>query len=86
LDEVGRSVDYVYSLNPGTVISVTVDLPEGIISHNLTNKTMMYKVATSIGTTDVFFTTRANLNGTLPTSEGRHDVIINNTGSGVTLG
>ena len=85
IDTVGRGIDYVYSLNKGSVITVDVDLPQGIAGYNVTNKTILYKVNISAGTTYIFYTTKATLNGTLPTSEGRRRIYLNNTGGGVTI-
>jgi len=82
---IGKGIDYVYSINKGSIISVNVDLPAGVSSYNITNKTIIYKVSLSSGTTSVFYTTKATLNGTLPISEGRKTIILNNTGGGVTI-
>jgi uncharacterized protein (UPF0333 family) len=82
---IGKGIDYVYSINKGSVITVSVDLPGGISSYNVTNKTIVYKVMLSSGNTSVFYTTRATLNGTLPVSEGRHTINLSNTGGGVTI-
>jgi len=85
VDTMGRNIDYVYSLNKGSVITVDVDVPEGITGYNVTGKQIFYQVGTSVGTTDAFYVTKANLTGTLPTSQGRHTVFLNNTGGGVTI-
>ena len=86
VDTLGRGVDYVYSLNKGTITTVTIELPDSIISYNLTSKTIINRVNTTVGTTSIFYTTRANVTGSLPTGEGRHVVTLNNTGIGVSLG
>lgn len=85
IDTIGRNIDYVYSLNKGSVTAVDVVLPEGIVGYNVTNKTILYRIGISVGVTYTFYTTKANLNGTLPVSEGRHRIVLNNTGGGVSL-
>lgn len=66
VEKIGENVDWVYSQGAPAKRSLEVYIPEGIEQINLENKTILFKIKTRAGTSDIFYTTVANLSGSIP--------------------
>lgn len=78
-DSVGRlaaAADYVYALGPNSKEYVTVFLPDGLASWNITGKVIVTKIYTSAGSTDVGAYSKADLVGTLPGYRGKQKILV----------
>ena len=85
LADITAAADYVYSLEVGSTTQLEVDVPDGIDSANIVNHTIIYRVSTSAGTSDVFSVSKANLYGTLPIKSANKVLTINHTENGVSI-
>lgn len=81
-----ENADLVYSQRLGAKVKVGLYIPRGVEDINITGNTVVMKVYSSSGTADIFETSIANLNGTLPTSSGFRWVLIEAKGDYVQIG
>jgi len=66
------AADLVYTQGAPAKVKVSLFVPDGVEEHNITNRTIILKVVYSGGSTGIFSTSRARLNGTMPTSRGTY--------------
>jgi type II secretory pathway pseudopilin PulG len=81
-----ENADLVYSQRMGAKVKVGVYIPAGVEQVNITGKTVIIRVYSSSGSADIFETSMANLNGTLPAASGFHWVFIEAKGNYVQIG
>lgn len=84
-ETVAAAIDYAYSLGQGTQTVVTIDLPGNVESSSVGNYEVMFVLVTNSGENQIIAATTVDASGTLPTSEGLHQVLVNNTGAGVVV-
>ena len=72
VEKIASTADLIYSQGPPAKVQVSVFIPEGIEDYYIVNNTVNYMVLYSNSFTDVFATSRARLNGTLPTVAGNY--------------
>ncbi|MBU0629266.1 MAG: hypothetical protein KKC75_08830 [Nanoarchaeota archaeon] len=77
-----RAADTVYSIGPGSRKYVSINLPGGIQSYSLENKTVLIKMYIFGGVSDVFSATKADLSGIIPISDGPHRIRVEMLESG----
>ena len=82
INSLGQAADNVYALGPGTRKFIWVQLPGGLQSYSLENKTLLYKMEIFNGISDVFALTKADVQGTLPLGEGQHWISVEMSHSG----
>jgi len=70
VEKIGKNVDWVYSQGEPAQHSIDVYIPEGIEQINLENKIILFKIKTRAGISDIFYTSVANLNGSIPMQNG----------------
>lgn len=70
--KLAENADWVFSQGPPARVSILVRIPDGIEEASLENKTVLFKVRTSAGVSDVYHTTIAPLDGSLPTKGGEY--------------
>ena len=73
-EKLAENADWVFSQGPPARVSLLVRIPDGIESVSLENKTILFKVRTSAGISDVYHNTVANLTGSLPTKGGEYRI------------
>lgn len=76
IDKIGRNVDWVYSQGEGAKMETEILVPEGVESIQFLNKTILWKVRTSAGISDVYYTTITNVTGSIPTTPGYRIILI----------
>lgn len=86
VETLAAAVDYVYSLGYGTQTVVDIDLPGNIVSGKVADREVMFVIHTDAGDGDIVAPTIANATGTLPTTSGRHHIVVNYTETGVVVG
>lgn len=59
-------------------ITITVYIPEGVTKSYVQERTILLRVRTTSGETDVFSTPKANVTGSLPTEVGYHKIVVQN--------
>ena len=72
--KLGESVDWVFSQGPPAKLTLEIYIPNDVNEISLDNKTILFKVKTSAGVSDVFYETVAPLNGSLPITSGYYFV------------
>jgi len=84
--KIAESADLVYSQRLGAKVKVGIYIPRGVENINITGKTVIMRIYSLSGTSDVFETSIADLNGTLSTSPGFRWVLIEAMGDYVQIG
>ena len=85
-EAVAEAIDYAYSLGQGTQTVVTIDLPGNVESASVGDYEVVFVLVTNTGKNEVIASTTTDASGTLPTGEGLHQILVNNTGTGVVVG
>lgn len=85
VNKVASSADYVYALGNESSINLNVRIPPEIVSGLVGSKTILLKLRTNAGTTDIFALTKANVTGTLPTSSGNYLIKLKNINSTINI-
>lgn len=67
-------------------MEIEIYLPEGIEEIQLANKTILFRVRTSAGISDIFYVSLANVTGTLPKTSGYRIAKIQAFETNVTIG
>ncbi len=80
--EIAVGADRAAALGPGTKTFVFVTLPEGMVSTQIAVHEISIRIDLSVGQTDTFETTDANLAGVLPLQAGGQKVKIEVTQNG----
>ncbi|MEM7825093.1 MAG: hypothetical protein QXO27_03930 [Candidatus Aenigmatarchaeota archaeon] len=68
--KLGENIDWVYAQGQPAKVSIQIYIPDGITEISLNNKTILFKIKTSAGISDIFYETVPFLNGSVPTTEG----------------
>jgi len=68
--KIGQTADWVYSQGPPAKQTIEIFIPKDLEEISLNNKTVLFKVRTSAGVSDIFYESVAPLNGTLPSNSG----------------
>lgn len=74
--KLGESADWVYSQGKPAKMSLEIYIPEGITEVSLDNNTILFKIKTSAGVSDVYYETVAPLSGSIPTTNGYYLVCL----------
>jgi uncharacterized protein (UPF0333 family) len=85
INALAKAADYVYSLGVGSKTHVSIIIPNNVVSSSIANKTILLKIKASSGTSDIVAFTKANVNGTVPTTSGYHYMQLNMTEQGVQI-
>ena len=72
--KIGQTADWVYSQGPPAKQTIEIFIPKDLDEISLNNKTVLFKVRTSAGVSDVFYESVAPLNGTVPSNSGYYFV------------
>jgi len=84
-DKLREYADMVYSQGPPAKVTTTVYFPSGVESASLANSTVLLKVRTYAGLSDVHAQSRANLTGALPQKEGQFLFTVEAVGQDVSI-
>ena len=74
--KIADSAESVYYLGRPSQITLRMNFPENIVSTNLSNREVLFKISTSNGVTDVVETSSVDMNGTLPVKSGIYTLTI----------
>ncbi len=85
VEKLSKSADHVYSLGRGSRDVISVYVPDGLVSTNISNNMVHMRVSTSSGESDIFSETKPALIGELPTTPGKHEILVTHTESGKIL-
>ncbi|MCK5022953.1 MAG: hypothetical protein KAS04_02160 [Candidatus Aenigmarchaeota archaeon] len=83
--QIAKKSDLVYSQRLDARIKIDVYIPRGIQYVNVTGNEINMRIMTNAGPVDVFETSIAQLQGTLPTSEGLYSILLKAEGDHVNI-
>ncbi len=83
--KLGEACDWVYLQGEPAKLTLKIIIPKNVDSISFINKTILWKVKTSSGISDVHYVCLANLTGYLPTKEGEYFVSIKAVSGGVDI-
>lgn len=72
--KMGENADWVFSQGPPAKVTVEIYVPDDVKSVSLNNNEILYKIRTTAGINDIYYTTVPQLNGTLPEKSGYYFV------------
>ena len=70
------SAESVYYLGTPSQTTLKLNFPDGILSTNLSNRELVFKISTTSGVTDIVEVSSVNISGNLPLTEGIHVVTV----------
>ena len=70
------SAEPVYYLGKPSQTTLKLNFPDGIVSTNLSNREVVFKISTNSGVTDIVEVSSINISGNLPLTEGVHVVTV----------
>lgn len=82
---IGQAADWVHSQGVPAKLKVTILVPNNVQSIAFEGKTMTWKVRAGSGISDIYYTSAADLSGSMPTSPSYYDVFIQATENGVSV-
>lgn len=86
VDRIGAAADYVYSLSPGTMESVEVNVPDSVQNISVANQSFRIQVQTSTGPSDFVSSSNAKLIlGYFPPGTGKQQVQVKYLGYGYVI-
>jgi hypothetical protein len=74
--KLGQTVDWVYSQGEPAKLKVLIFIPKNVENISFIDKTINWKVRTSSGVSDIYYTTVASLEGSLPTTSGYYNILV----------
>ena len=78
VDKLAEAAESIYLQGYPARITLSVYIPEGVTGYHVENRTILFKVRTFSGETHVYSTPNTNVTGSLPTTAGRHQIVIRN--------
>lgn len=82
---IAKVADNTYSLGEGSLTRVQISMPEGVRNVTIGSNSIVFRIRTTSGDSDVVALTKAPVNGTISTSSGSKFVIMNNTGPTIAI-
>ncbi len=80
VNTIAKAADNTYSLGEGSLSQVQVNIPAGTQNTSVGSNSIVFKIRTTSGLSDVVALTRAPLSGSLPKAAGSYFIVLNNTG------
>jgi len=72
--KIGENADWVYSQGPPAKVTIEIYIPDGVEEISFENKTVLFKVRTASGVSDVYYQTVPEFEGFLPEKSGYYFV------------
>lgn len=76
VQKIGQAADWVYSQGEPAKLKILIQIPNNIENISFLDKTIIWKVRTSSGVSDIYYNSVANLTGSLPTNPGYYNVLV----------
>jgi uncharacterized protein (UPF0333 family) len=83
--QIAKKADLVYSQRMGARVKIEVYVPRGVQYVNITGNEINMRVLSSSGPIDVFATSIAQMQGSLPAEEGLYQILIKSEGDYVNV-
>ncbi len=75
-EQIADTAGLVYSQGPPAKVNMRIYIPPGVEEINIIGKTIVLRVRTTAGISDVFSISIAEMNGTIPSQEGNYLVTV----------
>ena len=85
IKKIGEACDWVYLQGEPSRLTVKVIVPKNVENILFLNRTILWKVRSSAGISDIYYICLANVTGYLPNKEGEYFVIVKATKGGVNI-
>ena len=76
VQKIGQAADWVYSQGEPAKLRILILMPSNVENISFIGKTLLWKVRTSAGVSDIYYTSAANLTGSLNTASGYYNVLV----------
>ncbi|HLC59628.1 MAG TPA: hypothetical protein VJH34_03830 [archaeon] len=76
VNKLGQNADWVFSQGEPAKITTEVFIPDGLTAIQFINNTIIFKVRTSAGISDIFYTSTANITGLLSIASGYYSITL----------
>jgi len=83
--KIGEACDWVYLQGEPAKLTLKILIPKNVENITFLNKTIVWKVRTSAGLSDVYYNCIANVTGYLPNREGEYLVSVEALKGGVNI-
>lgn len=83
--KIGEACDWVYLQGEPAKLTLKILIPKNVENITFLNKTIVWKVRTSAGVSDVYYNCLANVTGYLPNREGEYLVSVEALKGGVKI-
>jgi len=83
--KIGEACDWVYLQGEPAKLTLKILIPKNVENITFLNKTIVWKVRTSAGLSDVYYNCLANVSGYLPNREGEYLVSVEALKGGVKI-
>jgi hypothetical protein len=83
--KIGQAADWVYSQGEPSKLNIQIAVPNNVEDISFVNNSIIWKIKTSSGVSDIYYTSIANLTGSLPTSSGYYYVLVQALENGVSI-
>ena len=83
--KIGEACDWVYLQGESAKLTLKIVIPKNVESISFLNKTIVWKVRTSAGLSDVYYNCLSNVTGNLPVKEGEYFVSVEAFSGGVKI-
>ncbi len=84
-NQIASAADLVYTQGPPAKVRLNVYIPSRVEEINITEKTINFRMRSSVGFSDIFSSSAANLNGTVSDSEGMRLISVESKGNYVQI-
>ena len=74
--KIGDAAEEIYYLGKPSQTTIKLSFPDNIVSTNLSNREVLFRMRTRSGVSDVVYVTAVNMSGSLPSSPGIHTLTI----------
>jgi len=83
--KIGEACDWIYLQGEPAKLTIKITIPRNVVNISFLNKTILWKVKTSAGISDIYYNCLANVSGYLPSREGEYFVVVEAVRGGVNI-
>ncbi|MEM7826462.1 MAG: hypothetical protein QW451_02430 [Candidatus Aenigmatarchaeota archaeon] len=85
VQKIGQMADWVHSQGSPARASILIQIPRNVEEISFEGKQMTWKVRTRAGISEIYYISSANLTGSLPTTPGYYEVLVQAIERGVNV-
>jgi hypothetical protein len=85
VNKIGETSDLIFSRGSPSKIKIEITIPENVEEISFSNKTVLFRLKTSSGINSIYYSTIAQISGSLPTKSGRYYVSLTAEEDGISI-